>query len=264
DSIKVIVDYIVKDTIVDCDTYSSWSNCSYCAYASPVQSMDASANKSTGKGGSMARFAILKNHLYAVTTSELKVFGLQQPLEPQLIDSKRIGNWNIETIFPFLNKLFIGSTSGMFMYDVSDPANPQPAGQFEHVRRCDPVIADEKNAYVTLRSGTTCTGFTNQLDVLNIEGPIATLVKSYPLTNPYGLTKQDDVLVVCDGTDGIKVYDAADASNLKLLQHIKGMVTYDAIANGDLLLVVATDGLYQYNISDPLHFKLLSKIGIKD
>jgi len=41
-----------------------------------------------------------------------------------------------------------------------------------------------------LSSGSTCGGFTNQLDVLDIKNiKVPTLVKSYPLTNPHGLSK---------------------------------------------------------------------------
>ena len=53
-----------------------------------------------------------------------------------------------------MNRLFIGSQTGMFIYNLSNPDNPVQDGQFNHVRSCDPVIADEKYAYVTLRSGS--------------------------------------------------------------------------------------------------------------
>ncbi|WP_315816617.1 hypothetical protein [Paraflavitalea speifideaquila] len=136
-------------------------------------------------------------------------------------------------------------------------------GTFSHVRSCDPVIADDHYAYVTLRSGTACQGFTNQLEILNIENlssPI--LLKTYPLTNPHGLSKDNNNLFICDGADGVKVFDAANVNDLKLLKKIDGLDAYDVIAFNKWALVVAKDGLYQFNYADVSNIKLLSKISI--
>jgi len=261
DSVRIIVDYLVKDTVMDCDSYDRFYNCRNCAFADARQFAQASsAPKPVGKGGSMARFALLKNHLYTVTRSDLSVFGLSQPLDPQLMNTQKIGSWNIETIFPFQNKLFIGSTTGMFIFDVTNPSAPAPAGQFSHIRRCDPVIADEKHAFVTLRTGNLCVGNTNQLDILNIQNSIPVLIKSYPLTNPHGLSKEGNILFVCDGPDGIKVYDASNVQELKLLSHIQHIDSYDVITNGTIALVVGKEGLYQFQFADPRQIRLLSQI----
>ena len=63
-----------------------------------------------------------------------------------------VGSWNVETIFPFKDKLFIGSQNGMFVYNINNADNPSLVGQFSHVQSCDPVIADDDYAYVTLRT----------------------------------------------------------------------------------------------------------------
>jgi len=168
---------------------------------------------------------------------------------------------NIETIYPFKNKLFIGSSSGMFIYDISSSGNPVKQGSFSHVVSCDPVIADDDYAYVTLRSGNSCNGFTNQMEVLditNINNP--SLVKTYPLTNPHGLSKDGNLLFICDGADGLKIYDAKNVSDIKLLKTIDGFIAYDVIAMNGVALVVSTDGLYQYSYGDVNDIQLLSKI----
>jgi hypothetical protein len=137
-------------------------------------------------------------------------------------------------------------------------------GQFTHVRTCDPVIADDHYAYVTLRSGTQCQGFTNQLDILNIENiNNPRLAKSYPLTNPHGLSKDGELLFICDGKDGMKVFNAANVQNVTLIKQIKDIETYDVIAFNKVALVVAKDGLYQFDYSDMNNIKLLSRIGYK-
>jgi hypothetical protein len=190
------------------------------------------------------------------------VFNISNPAQPSFSKKNNIG-WNIETLFPFKNNLFIGSNVGMFIYNISSPDNPVKTGQFSHVLSCDPVIADDNHAYVTLRSGNNCRNSVNQMDVLqlnNLTNP--SLVKSYPLTNPHGLSKDGNLLLICDGKAGLKVYNASNASNLQLLSTISTIETYDVIAMNGIAIVVAIDGLYQYSYSDPSNPTLLSKLAI--
>ena len=110
----------------------------------------------------------------------------------------------------------------MYIYNISNGNNPVKESQFLHVQSCDPVIADEKYAYVTLRTGTTCNGVNNRLEILdiaNINSP--SLVKTYEMTNPHGLSKDGNLLFVCDGANGLKVYNASDVNNLKLITRMK-------------------------------------------
>jgi hypothetical protein len=222
----------------------------------------ASSSAPYGVGGSMARFAITRERLYAVGDSRLDVFNISRADDPMKVSNSTIGS-GVETIYPFRGKLFIGSQTGMFVYNINNPDNPVKEGTFTHVRTCDPVIADDKYAYVTLRSGTTCQGFTNQLDILdlsNFSNP--SLVKSYPLTNPHGLSKDGNILFVCDGKNGLSVFDATNASDLKFINRIPEIETFDVIAFNANALVVAKDGLYQYDYSDLNNIKLKSKIEI--
>ncbi len=218
-----------------------------------------------GVGGSMARFTIVNNYLYGVSFSALKIISIQNPADPVYTSNVTIGQ-SIETIYPFNNKLFIGSSSGMFIYDLTDPAVPSLQGQFSHTRSCDPVIADNNFAYVTLRSGTVCQGFTNQLELLdisNLSNP--SLVRVYPFTNPHGLSKDGNVLIVCDGKDGLKFYDASSpASNIILKKKISGPETFDVIAGGGWALMVAKDGLYQYSYDNSFNVTELSRMGVKN
>ena len=51
-------------------------------------------------------------------------------------------------------------------------------------------------------------------------------------------------------------------NNLKLVKQISGIETYDVIAYNQIALVVAKDGLYQYDYSDINNIHLISKTGI--
>jgi len=267
DSNLIIVDWIRKDTTVATDCGGGnpvWYGCANCDYFLSASSSGEKASSpfGAGVGGSMARFALMNDYLYTVTDDKLNVFNISSSLDPQLKNKVNIG-WNIETIYPFKDKLFIGSTTGMFVYQTTDPSNPTKLTQFSHLRSCDPVIADDNFAYVTLRSGSACQGFSNQLEILqlnNITDP--KLLKVYPFTNPHGLSKDGNLLFICDGSDGLKIYNAADVNNLKLVKQISGIETYDVIAYNQIALVVAKDGLYQYDYSDINNIHLISKTGI--
>jgi hypothetical protein len=262
DSNKIIVDWIRKDTTVDCNANFFTSERKVFLDAASSFASSASSKAAIGIAGSMARFALMNDYLYAVSDEALNVFNVVQPENPQFTGKVNLG-WGIETIFPFKTNLFIGSTTGMFIFSTANPAAPNQLSRFTHMRACDPVVADDDHAFVTLRTGTTCAGITNRLDVLaikNLQNPV--LLKSYALTNPHGLSKEGDLLFVCDGGGGMKVFNAANVQSLALLQTVEGIDAYDVIAFDKIALVVAKDGLYQYSYANPKDLKLLSKMGI--
>ena len=261
DSTKVIVDWITKDTTVaENEGTSNWfGGCPNCLFASAAGG-DKSSSSAPGIGGSMARFSVVGNYLYTVNMSSLGVHEISNTNNPSFLGSKPIG-WNIETVYPFKDKLFIGSSNGMFVFDISNPANPAKVSQFSHARACDPVVADDNYAYVTLRAGTFCVGTNNQLDVIKIDNLSSpSLLKTYPMTSPHGLAKDGDLLFICEGKDGLKLFDASDPSALKMKKHITGMETFDVIAWDKKILLVTSEGLYQYKYDEAGNMQMLSKI----
>ena len=265
DSNRVIVEWIKKDTTVENEISNNWMKRDVMLYSANTaggMSNNSSSSTPNGIAGSMARISIVGNYMYCLNHSQLRSFDLSNPVAPEQSAVTDM-SWNIETIYPFRNKLFIGSSSGMFIYDISNPAVPVREGQFSHARACEPVITDGNYADVTLRDGTTCSGTANQLDVVDVStmsNPF--LLKSYVMTNPHGLAKSGNYLYICDGKDGVKVYDAAAPASIALKKHLTGLNTYDAIAWNENLLVVAEDGLYQYDITDPVNPVLRSKISV--
>src|SRR5678816_1354029 len=121
------------------------------SYMSGPSSGSGAAVPVTGIAGSMARFSIVNNYLYAVNISSIKVLDISAINDPQLRNTVPVG-WNIETIYPFKNKLFLGSSTGMFIFDISNPLAPVREGSVAHFRACDPVVADNTYAFVTLLS----------------------------------------------------------------------------------------------------------------
>lgn len=261
DETKIIVDWMKKDTTVSADIIKRSNDSQRMYFDIGSYSSTNKAASPFGMGGSMARFSIVNANLYTVSDAALSVYSIAAPEKP-LFSSRINMGWGIETIYPFKDKLFIGSTSAMFIYDITNPDKPSKVSQFNHLRACDPVIADDNHAYVTLRNGSTCSRGSNQLDILNISNLNApSLAKTYPMTNPHGLSKDGNTLFICDGKDGLKIYDASSINDLKLLLHIKGLESYDVITTNNVAIVVSKDGLRQYDYSDLNNIKLLSKIG---
>jgi hypothetical protein len=90
----------------------------------------------------------------------------------------------------------------------------------------------------------------------------ASLVQIYNLTSPQGLSKDGNLLFICDGSDGLKVFDASNVLNMKLLQQLRIGDAYDVIAQNHVAVVVTSDALYQFDYSDPANLHLLSKISL--
>jgi len=265
DSINVVTDWIAKDTTVTHEIYDSWIGCMNCpvmtnAYNAAVPSASTSAATATGTGSSEQRFTISKGYLYALGNYLLNTIDISSPANPSIASTIGVGE-NAQTIYPFNNDLFVGTLTGMFVYDVTDPANPQTVSWTAHWCMGDPVISDGKYAYVTLSASTKCHTTNDQLeifDVTNLSTP--QLVKTYSFTNPLGLTKDGNLLFICDASDGLKIFDATDVSNLKLLQHLRGVNAQDVIAANGKALVIAEGLLVQYDYSDINNVKLLSSI----
>lgn len=218
----------------------------------------------SGTGGSMARFTIYNNYLYAVTDNDLLVYGIENPAAPDSSSKINLGG-GIETIFPYEDKLFIGSNTGMHIYDNKNPEKPVRMSVFNHSRACDPVVVQGNRAYVTLRSAGWCGEAPNQLHIINISDLYApSLIRSYEMQNPHGLAVSGRTLSLAEGQYGLKSFNITNENDIKQLQHIKDMDAFDVIQLPDNhLLLVGKDGFYQYDNSNPSDMVLLSKIEVK-
>lgn len=273
DTSLVITEWVRVDTTIRSDYQSQGGGAkvffdmgvlsaqAFSNYASP----NSNPGVTNGIGGSLARFALYNDRLYTVSHSDLKVFNTAQPATPTYMATRNFPRGDIETVFPYQDKLFIGSQTGMYVYGLSDPNAPNFLSQVTHIRSCDPVIADGNYAYVTLRGGSFCGGFSNQLDVVditNITSPV--LVKTYLMSSPSGLSKDGNVLMVCDGGEGLKFMDVSSPTQITNLGTLTGLLPLDVIALHGLALVVAYDGVYFVNYNNPSSPVVLSKLTIQN
>jgi len=221
------------------------------------------SSNSTGVNGSMSRFSIYNNYLYSVVNNYLNIFDLSNVIPTKAGADFYIGR-NVETIFSYKDNMFMGTPTGMLIYSVKDPVKPSFQSSLSHVYGCDPVVLENDLAYVTVHSGNLCGQTSNELFIVNVSDvKNPKQIVSYTMTNPKGLGIDNGRLFLCD--DGLKVFNVTDPQKImsNQLAHYSGMDGYDVIPQNNILMMIASDGLYQYDYSDITNIKQISKIPIE-
>lgn len=233
-------------------------------YSGGISSGSATGGATFGVAGSLARFGLYNDKLYALSDYSLKRFDIS--------DETKIQDWGSywvsgnETVSIYNDLLFIGGNSSVSIYQLNASGDLTEMGQFQHITSCDPVVIQGNYAYYTLRGGTICGSTVNELDVLDVSDitqPI--LVSTMPLTEPYGLGIDGDILFVCDGSEGLKIYDVADKTFISSHQigHFEDIQARDAIPVNGYLFVIGDDGFSQYDYSDPANIERISFIPVQ-
>ena len=265
----MITGFTVSDSTIDRDcSVSKNTDVIYTgtavAYSSATQS-SSSAPKAVSQGGSTSRFAVQGHYLYAVQQDSMSLYNIADPAHPAYLNNIPLG-FSVETIYPYQQYLFIGAPQGVLIYDASDPGQPVFLSQFSHVFACDPVVAQGHYAYATLRSGSLCmvNGSLNQLlviDISNLKYP--QLLRQVSMTNPGGLAVNGNDLIVTDGAGGIRFLNLKDPEHPEIVHTLEApKAASDVMMVGQVAIVVADDGVYQYNYENMESPRLLSKMGI--
>lgn len=263
----VIIDWEVKTVTEEREPGGYWAGWLSTAEMMFLKTSNDGSNWSAGAGtaGSMARFMLNDRHLHLIAHPwMLKTVDIEKADNMSVVDSTDVPR-NMETLFLLGSKMFIGTTTGMLIFDVTDATNPRYVSSYDHITACDPVVANGDYAYVTLRTGTRCTNGQNLLEVIDIssiENPY--LVKSYPMYNPHGLGIDGDLLFVCDGDAGLKIFDKSDPLDIinNKLAHYPDFFAFDVIPFEGVLMLIGKDGITQYSYSDPGNIVQISHIPI--
>ena len=201
------------------------------------------------QGGSTAKFAVYGSNLYVIGDNSLSTFDIGVESEIIFLNELQLNAIQLETIFPFGDKLYLGSTTGVLILDISSPSTPTFISEYQHMVSCDPVVTDGEYAYVTLRSGNRCGQVDDELqiiDLADIYNP--QVIFRYSLTSPRGLALNGNILFVCDA--GIKIFDITDKTDIKQLNHLQNIPANDVIYHYNQILVTADNGFYQFNVED--------------
>lgn len=236
-------------------------------YADPINSFtlensSPNGNMATSIAGSITKFALVNDFLYIMENQNLHPINISNP--QNLVKSSPVHIWrNVETLFPHDGKIFMGTTTGMMIYSTTTPGAPNHLGTITHTTACDPVVVKGDYAYVTVRTGTNCFGNINELEVVNISNPTnPTMESTFEMTNPHGLGVDGSNLYLCDGESGLKVFDCTNPSTVgnHLTQTFSDIHAIDVIPHGGVAIVLTSDGIFQYDISDPQNIQYLSQI----
>ena len=266
----VVVDWEVK-TVTEKEEFRYYYPCRDCIYFTSESSW-ASADKANSAGssagsifksvtGSMSRFAVKGDYLHVVNSNMLKTFYLSGTTITKV--KEQYLSWNVETIFPYNEMLFLGTTNGLMIYNLTDPSDPFYISSLAHVVGCDPVVVQDDYAYVTIRGGNICGQNMSLLEVVDISNPSTPVIKaSFNMKEPYGLGIDGNTLFVCD--QGLSIFDASNplivgTMPIAQITFIKG---YDVIPYNNILILIGGDGLYQYDYSDIQNIKLLSTLKV--
>jgi hypothetical protein len=263
----IIIDWELKTVTEEHEPGSTWGGWVYRGDIVFMSAKESNGNWSSGAGtgGSMARFMLHNDFLYLIAHPwMLKTVDAEKADKMNVVDSVSVPR-NMETLFMLENRLFVGTTTGMLIYDIADAKKPRQISSYDHITACDPVVVDGKYAYVTLRTGSRCNNGQNLLEVIDISSITNPyLVKSYPMFNPHGLGVDGKLLFICDGKAGLKIYDKSDplAIITNQLAHYPDFDTFDVIPMGGILMLVGEEGIYQYDYSDPQNIVQISHLVI--
>lgn len=265
----VVIDWKIEETKEQVEQYPTWNNCPNCINFATMggdianfESSNSGSSTGTGIAGSITKFTIIHNHLYVMEGFNLHPINIQNPLALEAQTPIRIWR-DVETLFPHGEHIFMGTTTGMLIYSVANPNAPNPISEVNHLTACDPVVVKDNYAYVTVRSGRNCGGEINQLDVVditNLNQPF--IAKSYPMHNPHGLGVDANLLFICDGDAGLKVFNNSNPLEVGdlLIHQFQNIQATDIIPHNNVAIMIGNDGLYQYDYSNPNDIQLLSKI----
>lgn len=224
-----------------------------------------SAGSTFGVGGSMARFGLYDDYLYAVDNSICYMFDVRTPASPVSAGKQSVG-WNVETMFLYDKHMFLGTMSGMIVLSLEVPLVPKYVSNFWHATACDPVVVADGYAYVTLKGGTVCGSNINRLDVIKLAADYKNnvMVGSFNMHGPLGLGIDGDILFVCDGDAGLKLFSVEDktrvtSNQIAIFPNIK---TYDVIPVNGYLFMIGKDGFYLYDYSDIQNITLKGQIQV--
>lgn len=225
--------------------------------------------------GQYKTMVVKDNFIYAVNNSEIITFDATNKENPLTIDIKDVGE-NIENLHVAEKALFIGTKTNFSIFSIAKNGIPEKRSETDHivfqeevVQVCDPVVANEKTAYVSLSSERTNGGCgqvirINELRAYNIQDlNKPTLINTIIMDSPKGLALDGQYLFVANGFSGFSVFKTEVNGSLTLINSIDGFMANDLIAENGKLSVVSTEEIRQYDYSDINNIILYSSLSLK-
>lgn len=233
-------------------------------------SKEAASVGEPGKSGSITRFAVYQDYMYVLNLNEVQTYNIKDKEHPVLINHLAT-DYGLETITIYDNSVFLGSTSALYILDISNPAAPVIQSKSDRLSDigfsgCDPVVVKGNYAYSTIKIVQNICGTIGAesalvvYDISNKSNPV--IVGTYSLGIPNGLGYKDNYLFICDeGTDELLIFDISNPKNVQELPYSLNITDpYDLIVDGERLIVSAKTSFQIFDVSDIIAIKKLGQI----
>ncbi|MFM7401676.1 MAG: LVIVD repeat-containing protein [Bacteroidota bacterium] len=236
-------------------------------------SKDFLSESSPGQGvsGSITRFAVNGNYMYVLNQNEVQTYDITDRANP-VLKHKLTTDWGLETITFYDNTLFLGSTTALYILDISNPAAPVVQAKSDRLSTvgfsgCDPVAVNGNYAYSTIKVIENICGIISAesalivYDVSDKSSP--KVLGTYPMSIPNGLGYKDNYLFVCDeGSDLLVVYDITIPAALQLAPVAVPMTDpYDLIVDGQRMIVSTKTDFQIFDVSQLPQIRKIGAIG---
>jgi len=216
----------------------------------------------TGSGGSLPRFVIYGNSVLVFGDYLSRIYNFADILNPYAPVTELYAS-EVRTVSVSDDRLVLGSMYTNFIVDLKVQSVSQYPVYFDAMVYCDPVIASDTLIFLTSRTGTECNNAPNLLRVIGLdEFNNSDILNSIPMSMPLGLAKTGDILFVCDGKDGLKIFDASDplALDENLIKTYPGILADNVFIYNDILVLCSEKAVFQFDYSDLNNLLLLSSI----
>jgi len=230
---------------------------------------DAASELNPGKSGSITRFAVYQNFMYVLNLNEVQTYDIQDKEKPKLVH-RLATDYGLETITIYDNTVFLGSSTALYILDISNPAAPKILSQSDRFENlgfsgCDPVVVKDNYAYSTIKIIENFCGSVSVqsalvvYDVTDKSAPLP--VGVYSLGLPNGLGYKDNYLFVCDeGDDKLWVLDISNPQQLSFTDYSLSITDpVDLIVDGQRMIVSSKTDFQIFDISDISNIK---KVGL--
>ncbi len=230
---------------------------------------DAASELNPGKSGSITRFAVYQNFMYVLNLNEVQTYDIQDKEKPKLVH-RLATDYGLETITIYDNTVFLGSSTALYILDISNPAAPKILSQSDRLENlgfsgCDPVVVKDNYAYSTIKIIENFCGSVSVqsalvvYDVTDKSAPLP--VGVYSLGLPNGLGYKDNYLFVCDeGDDKLWVLDISNPQQLSFTDYSLSITDpVDLIVDGQRMIVSSKTDFQIFDISNISNIK---KVGL--
>lgn len=223
-----------------------------------------------GKSGSITRFAIFQDFMYVLNLNEVQTYRISKDEKPVLVHELPT-DYGLETITIFDGTIFLGSTTALYILDISAPAAPTLISKSDRLADfgfsgCDPVVVQDNFAYSTIKIIENICGLVSAesalivYDISDKSAPKA--VGQYPMDIPNGLAIKGNHLFICDeGRDQLVIFDISKPEELvETAFTVQLTDPRDLIVDGEKLIVSTKTDFQIFDINDLTQIKKLGRI----